>query len=65
MNFYVIEDGDGETLKFEFLQSIQQRRHNVHVNIVGNEFQKVAPKLKRTKGALEESSNKSQYRCKT
>ena len=43
VNFYVIEDGDGETLKFEFLQSIQQRRHNVHVNIVRNEFQKVAP----------------------
>jgi len=48
--FYVIEDGDEETLKFEFLQSIQQRRqrilhnnNNVHVNIVGIEFQKVAP----------------------
>ena len=75
----VIEDGDEETYNevLEFLQSIQQRRqrilcdsNNVNVNIVGIQnpiarIPKGRPKLKRIKGALEESSNKSQYRCKT
>lgn len=75
----VIEDGDEETYNevLEFLQSIQQRRqrilhdnNNVNVNIVGIQNPlarnpKGYPKLKRTKGALEESSNKSQYKCKT
>ena len=74
----VIEDGDEEAYNevLEFLQSIQQRRQrilcdsNVNVNIVGIQnpvarTQKGRPKLKRTKGALEESSNKSQYKCKT
>lgn len=72
----VIEDGDEETYNevLEFLQSIQQRQrilhdNNVNVNIVGIQnpvarTQKGRPKLKRTKGALEESSNKSQHKCK-
>ncbi|RGB21523.1 hypothetical protein C1646_678459 [Rhizophagus diaphanus] len=74
----VIEDGNEETYNevLNFLQSIQQRRqrifhnnNNVNVNIV--EIQnpvarilKGHPKLKSIKGALEESSNKSQYSCK-
>jgi hypothetical protein len=74
----VIEDGDEETYNevLDFLQSIQQRRqrilhnnNNVNINIVGIQnpvarVPKGRPKLKRTKGALEESSNKSQYKCK-
>ncbi|CAB4405057.1 unnamed protein product [Rhizophagus irregularis] len=74
----VIEDGDEETYNevLNFLQSIQQRRqrifhnnNNVNVNIVGIQnpvarIPKGRPKLKSTKGALEESSNKSQYSCK-
>ena len=74
----VIEDGDEETYNevLEFLQSIQQKRqrilhdNNVNVNIMGIQnsvarIPKGRPKLlKRTKGALEESSNKNQYRCK-
>jgi len=72
-----IEDDDEETYNevLEFFQSIQQRRqrilhnNNVNVNIVGIQnpvarIPKGRPKLKRTKGALEES-NKSQYKCKT
>lgn len=74
----VIEDGDEETYEevLEFLQSIQQRQrilsssNNVNVNIVGIQnpvarTQKGRPKLKRTKGTLEESSNKSKHKCKT
>lgn len=74
----VIEDGDEETYNevLDFLQSIQQRRqrilhnnNNVNINIVGIQnpvarVPKGRPKLKRTKGALEESSNKSQHKCK-
>ncbi|CAB4412038.1 unnamed protein product [Rhizophagus irregularis] len=74
----VIEDGNEETYNevLNFLQSIQQRRqrifhnnNNVNVNIVGIQnpvarIPKGRPKLKSTKGALEESSNKSQYSCK-
>ena len=74
----VIEDGDEETYNevLEFLQSVQQKRqrilhdNNVNVNIMGIQnpvarIPKGHPKLlKRTKDALEESSNKSQYRCK-
>lgn len=74
----VIEDGDEETYEevLEFLQSIQQRQrilcgsNNVNVNITSIQnpvarTQKGRPKIKRTKGALEESSNKSRYKCKT
>ncbi|RGB21927.1 hypothetical protein C1646_678211 [Rhizophagus diaphanus] len=74
----IIKDGDEETYNevLNFLQSIQQRRqrifhnnNNVNVNIVGiqnpvAQIPKGHPKLKSTKGALEESSNKSQYSCK-
>ncbi|RGB22674.1 hypothetical protein C1646_677678 [Rhizophagus diaphanus] len=74
----VIEDGDEETYNevLNFLQSIQQRRqrifhnnNNVNINIVGIQnpvarISKDRPKLKSTKGALKESSNKSQYSCK-
>lgn len=75
----VIEDGDEEAYNevLEFLQSIQQRRqrilhnnNNVSVNIarIQNPIARIPkgrPKLKRTKGALEESDNKGQYKCKT
>jgi hypothetical protein len=74
----VIEDGDEETYEevLEFLQTIQQRRqrvlhssNNINVNIVGIQnpvvqTQKGRPKIKRTKGIVEESNAKTQYRCK-
>ena len=74
----VIENGDEETYEevLKFLQLIQERRkilcssNNVNDNISSIQnpvarTQKGRPRLRRTKGTLEESSNKSRYKCKT
>jgi hypothetical protein len=76
----VIEDGDEETYHevLDFFQSVQRRRlQRITSNVNGSSSDSIMeirnpviripkgrPKGKRTKGILEESNTKTQYRCK-